>query len=416
MNLQRSYVAGALAQGLPSITNFLAAMWLIKQTSFQSFGFYSLLFAISTLITALQRPLVSLPMTVFATRRHVADHYADFFTFHLVTLVLGAIVSLSIAVVLNAPIPAFVAYVLTQQLREFVKTYQFSVQDRSAAMRYELVASVVFIAMLSAFQLNHRVDVATTLLSGAAGALVFLLPWIRSRAVLVAERRRRFRWRRYLYIWRDVRWSVAGALANEATTRSYNYIVAILGGFELLGMINFVRQLYAPIQLTSNAWSQISLPVQREHYVQNRAASARLLRLRARFGFLIITLSWALLLYLAIPLMQSWKSELNTPLLPVLLALWCVYYLVDSQIILYSVEFHLRRQFQYLFKTGAVCAVLMLLLSVPVMLWLSEPWLVAVAALLNAGLLVVYSGKLVNEEAAKNFTTKLQQASSVSSD
>lgn len=409
MKHQRSFVAGALAQGLPSLTNFLAAMWLVKQTGFVSFGFYSLLFAVSALITGLQRPLVSLPMSVFATRRHVVDHYADFYTFHLVTLFLGAVVSLTVAVVLRAPMLAFVAYVLTQQLREFVKTYQFSVHDRSAAMRYELLASAIFLSMLTMFQLNHQVDVATTLLSGAAGSVVFLWPWVRTRAALQAKRRRRFRWKRYLYIWRDVRWSVAGALANEATTRSYNYIVAILGGFELLGLINFVRQLYAPIQLASNAWSQISLPVQREHYVQNRAASARKLRLTARFGFLVITLVWSLALYLAIPLMQSWKGELSTPLLPVLLALWCVYYLVDSQIILYSIEFHLRRQFLYLFKTGAVCAVLMLLLSVPVVLWLSEPWLVAVAALLNAGLLAVYFGKLVSEEAMGDFSLNRQQ-------
>ena len=52
--------------------------------------------------------------------------------------------------------------------------------------------------------------------------------------------------------------------------------------------------------------------------------------------------------------MQSWKSDLSTPLLPVLLALWCIYYLVDSQIILYSIGFHLRRQFYYLLKSGAV--------------------------------------------------------------
>ena len=406
MNKQRSFVAGALAQGLPSLSNFLAAMWLVKQTSFESFGFYSLLFAISGLITALQRPLVSLPMSVFATRRYPADHYADFYTFHLVTLVLGAIVSLSIALLLQAPVLAFVAYVLTQQFREFVKTYLFSVHNRGAAMRYELVASLIFMSMIVVFQLYFQVDVATTLLSAAAGAAVFIVPWIRCRTALLARRRRRFRWKRYLYIWRDVRWSVAGALANEATTRSYNYIVALLGGFELLGLINFVRQLYAPIQLTSNAWSQISLPVQREHYVQNRAASARQLRLRARVGFLVITLIWSLTLYLAIPMMQSWKSELSTPLLPILLALWCIYYIVDSQIILYSIEFHLRRQFHYLFKTGAVCAVLMLLLSVPVMLWLSEPWLVGVAALLNAGLLAVYFGKLVNEERSADLSVR----------
>ncbi|ASJ70992.1 hypothetical protein [Granulosicoccus antarcticus] len=403
MNQHRSFVAGALAQGLPSLTNFMAAMWLIKQTSFISFGFYSLLFAISGLIVALQRPLVSLPMSVFATRRHVADHYADFYTFHLVTLVLGVVVSLIIAFIMKAPTLAFVAYVFTQQLREFVKTYQFSVHDRSAAMRYELAASLIFFSVFAWFQLYHRVDVASTLLSSAAGAAVFLLPWIRSRAALQKKRRRRFRWKRYLYIWRDVRWSVAGALANEATTRSYNYIVAILGGFELLGLINFVRQLYAPIQLISNAWSQISLPVQREHYVHNRAASARKLRLMARLGFLIITLGWSLALYLAMPLMQSWKSELDTPLLPVLLVLWCAYYIVDSQVILYSVEFHLRRQFHYLFKTGAICAVLTLLLSIPVVLWLSEPWLVAVSTLLNAGLLVIYFANLVHEEAMANF-------------
>ncbi len=110
---------------MPSLTNFLAAMWLIKQTSFVSFGFYSLLFAISALIMSLQWPLVSLPMSVFAIRRHLADYYSDFYTFHHVTLILGAVISLSIAVILKAPVLAFVAYVLTQQLRKFVKTYQF---------------------------------------------------------------------------------------------------------------------------------------------------------------------------------------------------------------------------------------------------------------------------------------------------
>ncbi len=94
--------------------------------------------------------------------------------------------------------------------------------------------------------------------------------------------------------------------------------------------------------------------MRRKHYVQKRAASARQIRLSVRLGFLIIALAWSLMLNLANPLMQSWKSDLSTPLLPVLLALWCIYYLVDSQIILYSIGFHLRRQFYYLLKSGAV--------------------------------------------------------------
>ncbi len=54
----------------------------------------------------------------------------------------------------------------------------------------------------------------------------------------------------------------------------------------------------------------------------------------------------------------------------------------------------------------------MLLLSVPVVLWLSEPWLVDMATLLNSGLLAVYFGKLVDEEAVESFMTNRQQVSS----
>ena len=393
----RSVLEGGLAQGLPSLLNFIVALWLISRGSLEEFGVYSFLFAVSALISGVQRPLVSLPMSVFATRSHVADHYADFFTFHLVALAAGLLVAALVGVALHAPEVAFVLYAVSQQCREFVKTYLFSVQERRAAMHVEVIASVVFLALMGSFHLAGDVSVSSALLVGAGSASTFVWPWLRIRRRLERQRRRRFRWKRYLYIWRFAKWSVAGALANEVTTRSYNYLVAWFAGFELLGLINFVRQLYAPVQLLSNAWSQISLPVQREHYVSERPEAARRMHMLASAGFVAVTLGWTAALYLATPLMQRWKSDLDTPLLPVLLALWCVYYLIDCQLILYLVEFHLRRRFRFLFNTGFACAVATLAISVPVVLWLPETWLVGVASMLNAALLLVYFTTLRRE-------------------
>lgn len=395
----RSFVDGALAQGLPSLANFAAALWLVGRGGLAEFGVYSFLFTLSALVSAVQRPLVSLPMSVFAARSRTVDHYADFFTFHAVALVVGGLVATLAGLALDAPVAAFAAYVVAQQCREFVKSYLFSTHDRRRAMWTELVAAAAFVGTMGAFDVAGRLDAAGVLWAGAAGAATFFVPWARCRADLERRRRRRFRWRRYPGIWRFAKWSVAGALANEVGTRSYNYIVAASGAFELLGLINFVRQLYSPVQLLSSAWSQISLPVQREHYLAARHAAARRLRVTAQAGFAVVTLGWAAALALGMPLLHRWKPELDSPLMPALLVSWCLYYLVDGQLVLHVVEFHLRKRFRYLFTTGFACAVAMLAVAAPIVVWSDPEWLVAATVVLNVALLAAYVRELARLDA-----------------
>ena len=399
MASRRSFAEGALAQGLPSAANFAAALWLVGRGGLAEFGLYSFLFTLSMLVVAVQRPLVSLPMGVFARSRTV-DHYADFFTFHLVALVAGAAVAALVGAALHAPVAAFVAHTAAQQCREFVKSWLFSTHERGRAMRVELAATAAFLAAMAAFDAAGALTASSVLFAGAAGAATFAVPWVSGRRDLESRRRRRFRWRRYRGIWRHAKWSVAGAFANEVATRSYTYIVAAFGAFELLGLINFVRQLYAPIQLLGSAWSQISLPVQREHYLAGRAGAACRLRARAQVGFVVATLGWGAVLGLGSPLMHGWKAELDSPLLPALLMLWCLYYLVDGQVTLYVVEFHLRRRFRYLFGTGLACAVAMLALAVPIVRWADPTWLVGATAVLNLALLAAYASELSRLDAS----------------
>lgn len=387
----RSFIDGALAQGLPSAMNFIAAIWLVWQGSVAEFGTYSLLFAVSGLISAVQRPLVSLPMNVFAARSHTADHYADFFRFHRVSLLVGSLAAVAFAAAISAPVLAFGFFALAQLFREFVKSYLYCVHARREAMLAEVIASVVFLAVMSGAHISGRMSVSAVLLATALGAMVFAVIWLRIRRDVESRRRRRFRWKRYRFIWRYARWSVAGVATNEVTTRSYNYIVAVFAGYELLGLINFIRQTFSPIQLLSASWSQICLPVMREYYAARATARTLQVRRYAQIGFLAVTIAWALVLAVGLPWLQKLQPDLNSPLVPLLLVLWCLYFLLDGQIMLYRVELTVQKAFRYLFVTELVCAVAVVLLSLPTVYWLSEVWLVALTCVLNFGLLVVYA-------------------------
>jgi O-antigen/teichoic acid export membrane protein len=285
-----------------------------------------------------------------------------------------------------------------QQGREFIKTYLFSVQQRQLAMWVELTASLLFLAFMVFLHLNAGIGVAGVLLAGAIGASSYFYLWIKIKRELDQQRRRRFRLMRYRVIWRQAKWSLAGAVANEVTTRSYNYLIAWFGGFELLGLINFIRQLFSPIQLLSNAWSQISLPVQRDHYVANRIQDAQRLRAMAQTGFAAVTVAWALILYISAPYLQEMKSELHSPLVPLLLLLWCIYYLIDCQLVLFRIEFHVKKLFRYLFEVEFISAIIIIALSVPMVRWLPETWLVGLAATVNGCVLLSYIRKFRRDE------------------
>ncbi len=396
----RSFLEGALAQGLPSAMNFIAAIWLVWQGSVAEFGTYSLLFAVAGLIAAVQRPLVSLPMNVFATRSHTADHYADFFHFHGISVVVGTLAALAFAAAIGAPVLAFGFFACSQLFREFVKSYLFCTHARREAMQAEAIASLAFLLAMGVAHVSGRISVSSVLVSSAIGATVFAALWLQIRDDVENRRRRRFRWKRYRFIWRYSRWSVAGVGTNEITTRSYNYIVAIFAGYELLGLINFIRQTFSPIQLLSSSWSQICLPVMREYYVAK--AQPRILKVRryAQLGFAGVTATWALALYIGFPWLQQLQPDLNSPLVPLLLLLWCLYFLIDGQIMLYRVELTVQKAFRYLFATELVCAACVVVLSLPTVYLLSEEWLVALTCALNLGLLVVYARRFRGAEGA----------------
>ena len=177
---------------------------------------------------------------------------------------------------------------------------------------------------------------------------------------------------------------------NELTTRSYNYIVAVFAGYEVLGLINFIRQTFSPIQLLSSSWSQISLPVMREYYAARQLAQTQRVRGWAQLGFLVVKIGWALVLYLGLPWLQRLQPELQSVLVPLLLVLWCAYFLIDGQMMLYRVELTVQRAFRYLFMSELACAICVVVLSLPTVYWVSEVWLVALTCVLNCALLAVY--------------------------
>jgi O-antigen/teichoic acid export membrane protein len=387
-------IRAGLSQGLPSLLTFVSALWLLWQTSLAEFGLYSLLFAITRLIIAVQAPLITMPMNVLAKQRFSIDHYADFFNFHTVALGAGLVSSLLIATLffpddLQAR-SAFMLFVLAQLTREFIKSYFFSTHNVESALKLESYTAAVFLLALIIGHFTFPASLKTVLFAGAIAGLVPALYWALSHHYLNQHRRRRFKWKRYLFVWKISKWSLAGAISNEIVARSYNYLVALFGGYELLGIINFSRQLFAPLQLLSNSWMQIGIPLMREHYSNSNVSGILGLRKSSQLVLAACSAAWTATIWLALPWISAIVPDGDLSLMGQLTILWGFYYLVEFQLIIYRIEIQVLLWFRWLFLTELVIAALTIVFT-PLVLKLGEPsQLIALGFLLNLFLWTVY--------------------------
>lgn len=260
----------AFDQGVISITNFLASVFLARLVSPQEFGVYAVGFLLLHFIRALQEGVVVQPMSSIgaAMEQPVFRRYVSSVAIIQLALAVGSSVGAAIVGWLLTALGNDVAgptlfslwfAFLTWQSQEFIRRIFYTRGEIYSAVLNTIVSSIV---RLIALWLFYRYSV----LSGQAG--MHAIAW----GALVAAgfgfwQARRYWTIRQLYPiraglgnWKFGRWVLGGTLANWIALEVYPIITAGLISFAAAGAYRALQTVVAPVHVLLRAIDTLLTP------------------------------------------------------------------------------------------------------------------------------------------------------------
>jgi O-antigen/teichoic acid export membrane protein len=286
----RAGYLAAVDQGLISVANFLATLFLARSASPTELGIYGVGFTSLRLVRSIQEGLCIQPLNTFgaAQDENAFRRYATSTTLIQVLLAVVSALGVSLAgwmvlrlgndvagPTLLALGPAF----LWWQLQEYVRRMLYT--------RGRVLAAALNTALSNAFRLGimiwlmrrEQLDGAASLQAIALGALVALLPglWQTRRYWTLEFENLRQVWRRN---WDFGRWVMGGSIANWLAVEFYPVLTAGMVSFAAAGAYRALQNLVAPVFMLLRATDTFLTPRAAKAYdEQGQTALARLVHL-----------------------------------------------------------------------------------------------------------------------------------------
>jgi O-antigen/teichoic acid export membrane protein len=267
----RQYALAAVDQVVVGGVTFVLHALLIRWWVPAEYGTFGLWLAAADVCLTCHNALVTTPLSV-----HLARQSRRFRRRHLELLLgtatlLGAagafLVTLLGALLLAwsgvVPVgawfggPAMAAGLL---LRSHARALFFARGDAGAALLVDGAYAAATMTLLIGLKFAAGTPGAETVMlllaaTQAVPALVLFLPGRGAGAVL-----RRRTLRRYGRLWREARWSLAGALTTTVQIRAHAFLVAAMAGAEAYGVIMAGSLLVSPTRLVLQSWSVVARP------------------------------------------------------------------------------------------------------------------------------------------------------------
>ena len=271
-------VAGPVAV---SGAHFLASLIFLHQLPLREFGLFSFVMVALSLGLGLSISLVSLPLIRGLTRGDTSAAPACFQMNWMVCIGFAASLLAALlaggAPLQDATLLALFAGAFT--FRCFARALAFALDRATAAIRSDLIYSLVLIASLGTLVLCDGVSFArgsgVLLLAAFAALLPFGADFFRGQLTAL-----RGDPRAYLPIFRDVtRWSLAGAVLTELTVNAHAYLVTFIAGPSAFALLALGMLLMRPASLTQLALTDLERPAMARAFGQDdRAALTRIRR------------------------------------------------------------------------------------------------------------------------------------------
>lgn len=259
--MKRKIVTSILNQGILSVFNLLISLYLIKVLSFESFGEYSLVFAVGMTLISFQNSLIVTPMSI-RTKKRVLYGFSKYINFYNATefvyLWITVLVSLCIMLFFDLHIIAVGCYLMSFCLREYIKSLLLI--DFNVEKVFYLDAIFILFAIFFLFinqTLNSITPSSVLFLLGLASLCAVIFPIFFLKLNLTFSIYKLYRFYK-VKIWPIAKWSSIGVLITEIHSRLYIVVLTMLYSSEILGLVQAARVFFGPLNLLINGWIRVA--------------------------------------------------------------------------------------------------------------------------------------------------------------
>jgi O-antigen/teichoic acid export membrane protein len=223
--------------------HFVAALLLLHTLPSAEFGQFSFVIVVASLCLSVTNGLLGAPITCMVPSE--TDEYKSELNIYLkVSLVLALVLSCAVgSIMLFSHTPAWAAayfglYGGAMSLRIFARTHAYTLRRVRAVILSDTAYSASLLLGLGGLMAWHQLNIFSTAVVMAVGALLALAPFGTSFLSKLAGAIRAGSIRAYRRIWQDLtRWSLLGVVTTEATVNAHAYLVTFISGSKAFALI-----------------------------------------------------------------------------------------------------------------------------------------------------------------------------------
>jgi O-antigen/teichoic acid export membrane protein len=265
----KRYLTALLAQSVLSVFNAGLNIFLVLALIPHDYGAFALCLVFGILGTSINGALACNPLVVFGTirlgrpsRRAVEALLSSVnaavvaFVFVLSVPLVGIFTGEGLFVCLLAA-----ASISALTARSYTRSFAYARQLPQVALGGDLtLITVASVLLLAANSMQGLVTLQAVFVSLTAGNSMAMTVEISSLRLGLRLVRRRSSLRRYLAIWKDVRWSLVGSTTTLLQTQAHSFLVSLFVGPAAYAPLAAGQVIFGPVRIMMSAWTLVMQP------------------------------------------------------------------------------------------------------------------------------------------------------------
>ncbi|WP_351011762.1 hypothetical protein [Shewanella sp. S1-58-MNA-CIBAN-0166] len=250
-------------QGLLSLFNLLLSIYFIKKMDFESFGHYSLIFAIGMTFISFQNSLIVTPMAIRTKKRVLSglSKYTPFYnSSEFIYLILIIIFSILIVSFIDLSSKDVSCYLVAYCLRDYLKSLlliEFKVVFALVSDIVFIILSILFLIINFYFFLFTPSSALFSLGSASLLSSILLLVFSDIKFNFIFDFFKLYRFYK-VKVWSISKWASIGVIVTEIHSRIYIFVLTIFYPTEILGLVQAARVFFGPLNLLLNGWIRVA--------------------------------------------------------------------------------------------------------------------------------------------------------------
>ncbi|RUM94935.1 MAG: hypothetical protein DSZ28_00630 [Thiothrix sp.] len=388
-------------QALLSLINLLSNVFIIRFATKPEFGIYGVGFASILLISGVTHALISLQMTLIAPDKLESQRNIYFGSMFIAMVILiGVFVMLALLGVSVSEgvisddyrllIGVVVLSVPGVLMMQFMRQYYYFFNLAHRVLMFDLVFFFSYFCVLTLlvyFEANN-IHLWALFVNGSIALILGLIAILSSIRASIGASFGLAR-RSFIEAWRSGSWAVLGSLMTVLQTQGYIYLLLFLKGASSVAEMNAARLFLSPLLVMSAGFSRVMIP--KMALLKSKGNIAHAIRLAIKVMIMLIAM---LFLYLGV-IMFAWEwlsiymEGKGYENMGRLVAMWGLFFVGSVMGNAPSELLQVFRQFRLLTLAGMITSVLVLLASIPAIVYLDTIGAVLILIIGEIGLAVL---------------------------